>query len=321
MKRAGNLYHRISERGNLELAFWRAQRGKADREEVMRFRENLDLELESLAHDIRMGTVAIGDYHYFTINDPKKRTICAASFRERVLHHAIMAVCEAEFERYQIFDSYASRKGKGLDACLKRSQEFCRKFGWFMKLDIHKFFDSINHNVLLNLLNRRFKDGELLYLFSRIIDSYETTSGCGVPIGNLTSQFFANLYLGEMDHLVKDRWRIPGYVRYMDDFILFGDSRESLVSKMPELEVFLGDVLRLTINPVTINRCIAGIPYLSYRVFPGRIWLSLKARRRFRRKIKVANNLENPEMALPLLAFIGRANDMAFKRSVMEHIT
>ena len=214
MKRAGNLYQKISELSNLQLAFWRAQRGKSGREDVIRFRDNLDEELQQLALEIQNGTVAIGDYHYFTINDPKKRTICAASFRERVLHHAIMAVCDEEFERFQIYDSYASRKGKGVDACFKRTQEFCGKYRWFVKLDIHKFFDSVNHDILLRLLNRRFKDPRLLYLFSSIIDSYETTANCGIPIGNLTSQYFANLYLGQMDPLIKDEWKVPGYAIY-----------------------------------------------------------------------------------------------------------
>lgn len=321
MKRAGNLYQKISTRENLELAFWRAQRGKSDRGDVIGFRENLEEELSSLAHDIEDGTVAVGDYHYFTINDPKKRTICAASFRERVLHHAIMAVCDAEFERYQIYDSYASRKEKGEDACLKRTQEFCGKYGWFLKLDIHKFFDSVNHGILMNLLDRRFKDPQLLYLFSRIIDSYETTSNCGLPIGNLTSQYFANLYLGLMDHLIKDRWKIPGYVRYMDDFILFADTREELTVRLPELASFLDSELRLELNPVVLNRSSAGIPYLSYRVYSEHLWLSLKARRRFRKKIRMANQQENQESALPLLAFIGRADDLAFRKRFFQEIS
>ena len=319
MKRAGNLYRKISNRENLELAFYRAQRGKASRGDVIRFRENLDEELRALSQDIEEGTVSVGDYHYFHIHDPKPRTICAACFRERVLHHAIMAVCDGEFERYQIYDSYASRVGKGVDACLKRTQEFAGKFGWFMKLDIHKFFGSVNHDILLELLNRRFKDPELLYLFSRIVESYETTPGCGLPIGNLTSQYFANLYLGLMDHLIKDTWRIPGYVRYMDDFILFADSREELIGRLPELTEFLRGELKLELNPLVLNRCAAGIPYLSYRVYPDRLWLSLKARRRFRRKIRIANENEDAESALPLLAFIGRADDRAFRRRVFAN--
>ncbi|MBP5673741.1 MAG: hypothetical protein J6X49_15240 [Victivallales bacterium] len=221
MKRAGNLYMEIAEMDNLRLAFWKAQRGKRGKREVMAYRENLDEELMRLHEQLVQGEVEVGRYHYFTIHDPKERMICAADFRERVLHHAIMNVCEPFFERYQIHDSYACRKGKGVDACLERLQEMCRRHQWYLKLDIHKYFDSIPHEGMKQVLRHYFKDTRLLMLFYRIIDSYEVASGRGIPIGNLTSQHFANMYLGVLDHQLKEVWKVPGYVRYMDDFILF----------------------------------------------------------------------------------------------------
>ena len=317
MKRANNLFDRIAARDNLELAFYRAKRGKEWKQEVSAFRAELDQELEMLGRCIQDNTVEVGHYHYFRIRDPKERVICAASFRERVLHHAIMAVCDDAFEKYQIHDSYASRKGKGVDACLGRTMEFCRIYRWYLKLDIHKFFDSIDHAILLNLLNRRFKDQRLLYLFSRIIESYETDKGKGVPIGNLTSQYFANLYLGLMDHRIKDQWRVPGYLRYMDDFLLFSDDRGALLQWLDTIGVLLRDELKLELNEPIINRTLAGIPFLSYIVHGDHMRLSLKARRRFRRKIARADELENPNMALPLLAFINRADSYAFRKKLL----
>ncbi|MCR5382848.1 MAG: reverse transcriptase/maturase family protein [Lentisphaeria bacterium] len=317
MKRTGNLIEKIADMENLRQAFWKARIGKGGKREVRRFRENLDAELTVMRDALLDGMPSVGDYRYFTIHDPKERVICAASFRERVLHHAIMAVCDDTFEKYQIYDSYASRKGKGVDACLERTRMYCRRHAWFLKLDIHKFFDSIDHRTLMNLLARHFKDEKLLYMFSCIIDSYETAERKGVPIGNLTSQYFANMYLGMLDHQLKEVWRIPGYVRYMDDFILFADDRGTLMDLLPKIRSFLMDKLKLELNEPQLNKTDAGIPFLNYRVYGSKLRLSQKARRRFKRKIAIANNLEEPDLALPLLAFINRADSVAFRRAVI----
>jgi retron-type reverse transcriptase len=154
--------------------------------------------------------------------------IHAAPFRDRVLHHAIMNVCEPIFERAQIFDSYACRKGKGTRAALFRAREFARRYPCYLKLDIRKYFHSINHDQLKKTLGRSFKDGELLALFDAIIDGCPMTTGHGLPIGNLTSQFFANHFLAPLDRYLKERLRVPGYIRYMDDFVLWGNSTPDL---------------------------------------------------------------------------------------------
>ena len=168
MKRASNLYQKIAELDNLELAFWKAQRGKSGKESVILFRKNL---MENLLEN----NVRIGDYHYFTIHDPKERRICAAAFRERVIHHAVVNICGDVFGKYQIYDSYASIKGKGIDLCLDRAVRFCSRFKWFLKLDIHKCYDSINHKILINILSSRFKDGELLNFFMKLLNTYEVS--------------------------------------------------------------------------------------------------------------------------------------------------
>ncbi len=316
MRRVGNLYQRIAEPENLELAFWKAQRRKSARDDVQAFRANLSGNLALLREALLCGSITFGNYRYFTIYDPKERVICAADFRERVLHHAIINVCEPVFERYQIFDSFACRKGKGLDACLERTREFCRKYRWFLKADVHKFFDSVDHAVLLRLLSRRFKDGRLIDLFSKIIESYETCPGKGLPIGNLTSQYFANLYLGVADHLIKDAWRVPAYIRYMDDFVLFFDEKEQARSmKMQVAELFFNE-LKLELNAFQLNRTESGLPFLSYRIFGDGLRLSQKAKRRFRRKIEDANRKESAERALPILAFVQRADSYGFRKKL-----
>lgn len=195
MKRAGNLYDAICEPENLRLAYVKARRAKMGRPDVLTFSNNHETNLKNLRHALVHETVEFGKYRYFTIRDPKERTICAATFDERVIHHAVMNVCDPVFERYQIFDSYATRRCKGTFAALERAEQFTKRSTWFLKLDVKKYFDSIDHTILKDLLVRLFKDARLLLLFKRIIESYEKTPGKGLPIGNLTSLITRVLYV------------------------------------------------------------------------------------------------------------------------------
>ena len=219
MHRASGLFAQLGSPDNLRLAFCRASRGKSGKAEVIAFRADIEAHLKAMARELETGSLQLGGYRHFTIFEPKERIISALSFRDRVLQHAIINVCERYFEQFQIYDSYACRKGKGVDKCLARAQQYCRLYPWFLKLDVHKYFDTICHSVLLTLLEKRFKDKRLLSLFADIVLSYEVTPGRGIPIGNLTSQYFANHYLAWLDHELKDRWLVPGYVRYMDDML------------------------------------------------------------------------------------------------------
>ena len=317
MKRFGNLYERICEPDNLRLAFWKAQKGKAGKRAIMAFRADLDANLGEIRHAFETGNFRLGDYRFFPIYDPKERVICAAAFRERVMHHAVMNVCEPVFEAYQIFDSYAGRKGKGVDACLSRAAGFCRRYGYYLKLDIHKYFDSIPHDRLKRLLRKRFKDPGVLAFFDSSIDSYEVTPGRGVPIGNLSSQFFANLYLAPLDHRVKEEWRVGGYVRYMDDFVLFSDDPAELKRLREEARRFCGEELGLEWNEPCMNSCGAGLRFLGYVIRGDRIRLSLSSKRRFRAKIAMANRDEDQEKAQALVAFTERADAKGFRRKTI----
>ena len=156
-KRIGFLINDIADPDNLRLANWKSRKAKDDKPEVIEYQKNLDANLLSLRNDLLNGSVEVGNYHYFTIYDPKERVICAAPFGQRVLHHAIMNVCHPVFERFQIYDSYATRLGKGQYAALERAKVYSHKYQWFCKLDVRKYFDSIDHDVLYTLLNTKLK--------------------------------------------------------------------------------------------------------------------------------------------------------------------
>jgi hypothetical protein len=286
MKRAGQLYDRIGDYDNLRLAWWKAHRRKSLRPDAIGFGNHLETELEAMRLALREETVRVGDSRYFRIFDPKERLICAASFRERVLHHAIMNVCEPVFDRRQIDDSHACRKDKGTLAAWSRAQGFCHRHAWFLKLDVVKYFDSIDHARLKSMLSRLFKDPRLLALLSRLIDSYRTAPGRGLPIGNLTSQFFANQYLEPLDRLVKEKLRVPGYVRYMDDFVLFANDRQTLLLADRQVREFAATELRLTLKPPCLHRTGRGLPFLGYRIHPGWIGLASQSRRRYLDKMR-----------------------------------
>jgi len=288
MKRTGFLIEKIIEPENMRLAFWKAQKGKQHRPEVVEFRSQLQDNLSQLAFDIEAGTYELGDYHYFTIHDPKKRCICAASFRERVLHHAVMNVCDPVFEKYQIFDSYACRREKGTYAALNRARDFSRRYSFFMKLDVRKYFDSVSHKILMKGLIRLFKDQRLLNLFNAIIGSYETREGCGIPIGNLTSQYFANQFLAPLDHFIKEKMKIRGYVRYMDDMVLWSNNQDQLKTAHQHLADKLSGEYDLELKNLIINTVKSGLPFLGYTVYTSVMKLSSKSKIRFRKKMKRA---------------------------------
>lgn len=317
MKRIGYLFDRIADPENIRLAFYKAQRGKGGKRAVVEFRRNLDENLAEIRGSLLSGDFKLGNYTYFPVFDPKERMICAAAFRERVMQHAVINICEPYFEARQIFDSYACRKGKGLDVCLKRTVEFCRRYGWYLKMDVHKYFDSIPHDRLKTIVRRYFKDASLLEFFDAVVDSYHKKNGRGIPIGNLTSQYLANAYLGLLDHYVKENQRLKGYVRYMDDFVAFAGSKDELKWLLEAIRRICDVELGLELNEPRINSCRAGLRFLGYVIRPTGIRLSLRAKRRFRAKLVIADRDESQARAQALVAFTERADAVGFRRSVI----
>jgi len=364
MKRAGHLIEKIADFENLQLAYYKAQKGKSDKNEVIEYGKRLQANLLNLREQIKSGEVETGNYRYFTIYDPKKRLICAAPFGQRVLHHALMNVCHPFFEKVQIFDSYASRLEKGTYAALERAKQFNKSYQWFLKLDYRKYFDSLCHPALKEQLRALFKDSRLLSIFDRIIDSYAVdaeqgissrvddidrslkleemlaspefkrpvnpavTEGFrrGVPIGNLTSQYFANHYLARADHFVKEVLQIKAFVRYMDDSVLWHNDKEVLLNAGLRLKQYSGGELKLTLKPFCLNQNSHGLPFLSYLVYPDRIRLAQRSRKRFIKKLRLyANNLitgvwtqrEYQDHVLPLIAFTEHAEAKEFRKKVI----
>ena len=293
MKRTGGLWSSVCSFENLVQAAQHAARGKRHRDEVGHFFINLEPNLLRLQRELLDGSWKPGPFHVFSIREPKVRRICAAPFPDRVLHHALCGVVEPILESGYIFDSYACRKGKGTHRAIYRAQYYTRRYQYFLKLDIRKYFSSVDHKVAKSRIARKFKDSEILGLFGTIIDHGEPgrNSAVGLPIGNLTSQYLANLYLDAADHLVKEDMRVPGFIRYMDDMLLFSDSKVELWSELKILESFLNEKLKLEIKPgsVRVAPCNQGIPFLGFRVFPGTIRVLRVNWRRFYQKFKRRN--------------------------------
>ena len=289
MRRIGHLFERIVSFENLSVAFWRAAKGKKSKGSVARYVVDFEKELLTLRAELTDGTYQPRPYFQFKVFEPKERNICCSDFRDRVVHHAICAVVDPFFERRLIGDTFACRKGRGSHRALRRCQEFSRRHGYFLKCDISKYFESIDHAVLKRLLSRMFKDRRLEELFSTIIEHEVPGAqpGRGVPIGNLTSQHFANLYLGELDHFVKEKLRVPGYLRYMDDFVLFHGSKALLGEALEEVRDFVDSnlSLRLKEKVTRLAPVSEGVAFLGFRIFPQLVRVQRANLIRMRRKL------------------------------------
>lgn len=326
MRRTGYLIDEISDMDNLYLAYYKASKGKHSKEIVQSYSKNLISNLRILQYQIRSGNISVGKYHYFTIVDPKQRQICAASFDERVLHHALMNICHPYFDSRLIFDTYATRPKKGIYAALEKGKKAAIRYSYVGKLDYRKYFDSISHDILKTKLRKLFKDNLLLSIFDQIIDSYSTTENCGIPIGNLTSQYFANYYLSDLDHFIKESMRIPVYLRYMDDMLLFEQDKELLQKNIQIIDKLSTDYLQLTLKSPIINKTSQGVSFLGYTLKPNLLLLNGRSKRRFKNKlhkyIKLLNTnkwneSEYQNHILPLLAFVKYAYTKRYRKNII----
>ena len=290
MKRHGHLFEDVANFAALLAAERRARRGKRNRPDVARFVFHLETNLLELESELRLKTYAMRPYRTFLVREPKLRRICAADYRDRVVHHAVCDVLDPLFDGGLIADTFACRRGKGVHACVRRVQDLARKRPYALLCDVKRYFETIDHGMLKRLYRRKLKDRALLALLDRIVDHPLPGSapGKGVPIGNLTSQYFANLYLGELDHLIKDELRLPGYVRYMDDMVLLADSKARLRETLSTITEFLETRLRLELRPerTRLLPVTQGLPWLGFRVFPGVLRLDGRKWARMRRRIR-----------------------------------
>jgi len=288
MKTHKHLYAQITAFENLCLAFHRAARGKRSRPDVAAFEFDQEQQLLELQAQLVSQTYRPGPYYNFHIRDPKPRLISAAPFRDRVVHHAFCNVVEPLFERRFIDDSYACRVGKGTHAALDRAQHFARRYRYVLKCDLEHFFPRMDHGLLAAQLARVIACRPTLRLAEQILasgaglhppasppvyfagdDLFAITRPTGLPIGNLTSQFWANVYLNPLDHFVKRQLRCGGYVRYVDDFLLFADDKPAL-HRWRQAVIDFAASLRLTLHEPQAAVCpvATGTPFLGWRVYP-----------------------------------------------------
>lgn len=291
MKRTGNLFGQVTSFENLIKATRQAARGKKEQLRVVDFLFHQEQECLQLQNELKQGEWEPSHFRIFEIREPKPRRISAADFRDRVIHHALCNVLEPIFDRRLIFDSWACRKGKGTHQAVQRAQQFSQRYPYFLKCDIRRYFDNIDHSILQRLLRRIIKDRDLLNVLDKIIlhPLPDTMLGKGIPIGNLTSQHFANLYLGELDHHLKERCNIKAYLRYMDDMVIFADDKRQLHKALGVIEEFIASDLHLSLKPsaTLIAPLTEGLPFLGFRIFPKLIRLNKQGLRRFRRRLRL----------------------------------
>ena len=273
----------VADFSRLARAFHRAARGKRTRAEVQRFEAHLELRLAALSLAIRKGGAPRGVFRRFQIRDPKPRVIHAPVFEDRVVHHALLDVIGSGMDRALVPDTFACRVGKGSLAAVDRAQEHLRRWPWYVKIDVAKYFASIPHARLVRMLAKKMKDRGLIAFVSHIVEQFHHAPGRGLPIGALTSQHFANFYLRSLDEALscRDR-RVVGFVRYMDDAVWWTRSRDDAVRTLRaahEIVESLG--LRVKENSF-IQRSEAGLSFLGFRIYRGCLKLSPRQRRRFR---------------------------------------
>ena len=351
MKRLGNLWPRLVAFDNLWLAWRRARRGKSRSAGAVLFELDLERNLIGLQRELADATWQPGAYRLFRIYEHKPRLIAAAPFRDRVVHHAVMNLIEPPLDARLIDDCYACRRGKGTHRAVDRYQQWSRRYAYAVKLDVRRYFPSIDHELLKDCLRRRIKDQRVLALLDRIIDAGPPLGADdreqppfagddlltplerprGIPIGNLTSQFFANLFLDDFDHWVKQGLRCPAYLRYVDDMLLLANDKARLADWRSAIGERLGTLrLRLHEHRGQVQRTADGMTLLGYRVFPGFRRLPRQNLVRARRRLRTlaaryrAGRIELRQVDASVRAWIGHAGNadtLGLRRSLFDSLS
>ncbi len=322
---------------NLYLAYRMAAKGKRGRPAVSAFDYRLEDNLLQLQSELLTGEYTPGDYSSFYIHEPKRRLISAAPFRDRVVHHALCNCIGPEFEKSFVDDSYANRVGKGTHRAIERVQKYSRKFRYVLQCDVKQFFPSIDHAILKEILVKKLEPQEMA-LAERIIYSgrglltenynmvffkgdtlFDAIRDRGLPIGNLTSQFWANCYLNPFDHFVKRELRCPGYVRYVDDCVFFSEKKNNLWDFRKAIVDRLAH-LRLTIHSGAHPRPVEeGVPFLGFVIYPERRMLKRRKGIYFRRRLKgLIEKYQDGELTMKQLnsSVAGWINHVRFSNSI-----
>jgi len=293
------LFMQISNPEHLFEAWDEFKKGKGNKPDVLQFEQNLEKNIFQLSRDLKQKIYTHDAYKGFFISDPKKRHIHKASVRDRVLHHAIFKALNPIFEPTFIATSFSCRIGKGthkgvmaVEHMLRQESKNYTHTCYALKCDVKKFFDSIDHEILLFILAQKIRSTDTMWLLQKVIEGYRSKSenvrAMGVPIGNLTSQLFANVYLGELDHYMKHTLKVKKYARYTDDFMVVSQDSSYLTNLLTPIEDFLRQELKLELHPekVMIRKVIQGVDFLGYVVFPHHILLRKRTQRRIERKLR-----------------------------------
>lgn len=297
MKKYGNLYERVCSIDNLREAFYCASLGKRNRDDVLEYGVHLEENLEELHRELTGHTYKTSEYHVFTLYEPKERIIYKLPFRDRVVHWAIMLQVETIWINSFTRDTYACVKGRGIHSLLYKLNRDLKNdpdgTAYCLKLDVKKFYPSIDHDILKQVIRHKLKDPDLLWLLDEIIDS----TGAGVPIGNYLSQFFANLYLSELDHLLKEEYGVKYYYRYADDIVLLSDDKAKLHGWLVAINDYLNNRRRLSIKrnfqvyPVESR----GVDFVGYVSFHTHILARKKNKKGLCRKVAKLRKRGLPE--------------------------
>ncbi len=285
MKTHKHLYSKVYKLENLILAWREARKGKTSKSYVIRFEEDLSSNLEALHNELKRKTYSPAPLKTFILRDPKTRKISKSHFRDRIVHHAIVNIIAPIFDKTFIYDSCANRKGKGNIFALKRFSSFARKVsqngssapinfddnsvrGYCLKADVKHYFQEVDHNILLKIIGRKIKDDDVMWLIRQILGNC-LTEGKGMPLGNLTSQLFANIYLNELDYFVKHTLRAKFYIRYVDDFVILHSSKKQLELWKEQIDEFLKSELKLELHPEKsrIIPLAQGVDFVGFRNF------------------------------------------------------
>lgn len=300
MKKHKNLFDKICSLKNLHSAYLKARKCKRYRSNTLEFSYRLEDNLLKIQQELQGQTYCHGNYREFVVRDLKKRRIKAPPFSDRVIHHALCNVINGLFDRGFIFDSYACRKKKGTHKAIKRLERFLKLSAkpcgegvtspkiFCLKCDVSKYFENINHEVLLRMIKKKIADKKALWLIKKILDSSEEKPGTGIPIGNLTSQLFANIYLNKLDQFAKHKLRAKYYIRYMDDFLVLGFDKKELHRVKEGIREFLRNKLNLELHPKKANifPVEKGVDFLGYQIFGTHRLLRKSTVRRFVKRIK-----------------------------------
>lgn len=317
----------------LHAAFQRARRAKRGKGGEPAFYLDLEANLLAMSASLNAGTWKPQPYRFFHIWHGKDRIVSEAAFADRVVHHALVGALEPLFDSGFIAQSYACRKGKGAHAAVARCQALARQHQYFLKLDIRRYFDNIRHATLLELIGRRVSDPGILRLCAVIMEGaglphVPVGAGHGLPIGNLTSQFWANVYLDPLDHLAESLVGAGHYLRYMDDVVAFSDSKAQLWQLKAAAQRLVEAELGLTLKEsVTLVAPVSeGVPWLGHRVHPGTVRLDHASRRRLGRKLRNsaarlatgrATETVEAARAASLCAHVQHANTLKLRQAIL----